>query len=322
MIPTGGCCGSPFLWARATAARLARRALAGIALALCAVVAPAQERLAVVATTSDLRSLAEAVGGERIAVIHLVPPDTDAEEYQPRPQDVTRIHEAKLLLRVGADYDLWLDKLAAQAQRRDLRRGGPGHVDCSFAIALLDVRGTQVGPAGGHAHGNGNPHYWLDPGNAETISGVILEALARIDPANEKYYEGQRLKFLDRLNRKLRDWEQKLAPVRGKAIVAYHNNWTYLARRFRLNFAGYIEPRPGVPPSPSHLAALLKLMERERVGVIVRQPREPAKNAEFLASRTGARVVLLAASVGAVPQATDYLSLFDYNVETLAAAFR
>lgn len=300
-----------------------RLVCAGVLAALfCAGGAAAQEPLLVIATTTDLKSLAEAVGGRRVAVTNIVPPNVDAEEYQPKPQDLSRIRDAKLVLRVGVDYDLWLDRLLAQAKRPELRRGGAAHVDCSFAIALLDVRGTQVGPAGGHAHGSGNPHYWLDPANAEIITGVILEALARNDPANAKYYEGERLKFLDRLSARMREWERKLSPVQGKPMIAYHNSWAYYARRFRLNFAGTIEPRPGIPPSPSHLAGLLKLMESQQVKVIVRQPHEPAKNADFLAGKTGAKVVLLATSVGALPAVNDYLSLFDYNAETLVNAMK
>jgi len=293
-----------------------------LAALVCAGATEAQEPLRIVATTADLKSLAEAVGGRRVAVASIVPPNVDAHEYQPKPQDLNRIRDATLLLRVGVDYDLWLDKLAARAKRPELRRGGAGYVDCSFAIALLDVRGSRVGPAGGHVHGSGNPHYWLDPSNAEIITGVILEALARNDPANAKYYEGERLRFLERLSAKMRGWEQKLVPAQGKPMIAYHNNWAYYARRFRLNFAGYIEPRPGIPPSPSHLAGLLKLMESQQVKVIVRQPHEPAKIAEFLAGKTGAKAALLAASVGAVPQAKDYLSLFDYNAEALANAMK
>ncbi len=282
----------------------------------------AQEPLRVVATTADIRSLAEMVGGKHISATHLVPANVDAEEYQPKPQDMHRVRDARLLLRVGADYDLWLDKLAAQTKRPELRRGGAALVDCSFGISLLDVRGTQAGPSGGHAHGSGNPHYWLDPANAEMITAVILEALARHDPANAKYYETERLAFLKRLAAKIPEWDKTLALVQGRPLVAHHNTWAYFARRFRLNFAGHIEPRAGVPASASHLAALQKLIEKQKVTVIVRQPHEPAKNAEFLAAKSGAKIVLLAASVGAVPQAQDYLSLFDYNTGQLAQAFK
>lgn len=289
---------------------------------MCAGVSAAGEPLRIVATTTDLRSLAEMVGGDRVRVTHIVPPNVEAENYQPKPQDLGRIREARLLLRVGADYDLWLDKLVAQAQRPELRRGGAGYVDGSFAIALLDARSTQIGPAGGHAHGSGNPHYWLDPANAEIITGTILEALARNDPANARYYESERLAFLNRLSAKIAEWEKKLAPAQGKPMIAYHNTWSYYARRFRLNIAGYIEPRPGIPATPSHLAGLLKLVEKQKIRIIVRQPHEPARDADFLAGKTGAKVVLLAASVGAVPQAKDYLSLFDYNADVLASAIK
>lgn len=280
----------------------------------------AQERMRIVATTTDLKSLAEAIGGDRVSVVNLVPPNVDAEEYQPKPQDLNRLKEAELVLRVGVDYDLWMDRLIAQAKRPELRRGGAGYVDCSFAIALLDVRGAQVGPAGGHAHGSGNPHYWLDPQNAEVITGTLLEALARNDPPNGDYYDGRRRAFLKRLASKIVEWESKLAAVQGQPLIAYHNSWAYFARRFRLNFAGYIEPRPGIPPSPSHLARLIALMQSQSIKIIVRQPHEPAKNADFLAGKTGAKVVLLVASVGAAPQAKDYLSLFDYNVDALLVA--
>jgi ABC-type Zn uptake system ZnuABC Zn-binding protein ZnuA len=290
--------------------------------ALCTTASHAQNLLSVVATTTDLKSLAEMVGGERVSVINLVPPNVDPEEYQPRPQDLNRIREARLLLRVGVDYDLWLDKLTAQAQRPELRRGGAAHVDCSFGIALLDVRGAQVGPAGGHAHGSGNPHYWLDPANAEMITAVIVEALARNDPVNAKYYEARRLTFLKQLAMKIKEWENMLVPLRAQPILAYHNSWAYFARRFRLNIVGYIEPRPGVPPSATHLAGLIKVIEQQKIRIIVRQPHEPAKNADFLVGKSAARVLLLGANVGALPQAQDYFSLFDQNVKTLLQGLR
>lgn len=275
--------------------------------------------LRVVATTTDLKSLTEAVGGDRVAVIALVPASANAEEYQPRPSDLATLGSALLVVRVGADYDLWLDRLLAQAGRPELKRGGAAYVDASFAVALLDVRGASLG-ASGHAHGSGNPHYWLDPANADIVTGNIAEALIRLDPPNAKFYERRRIEFLDRLAARQREWERALAPAAGRPLLAYHNTWAYFARRFRLNFVGYVEPRPGVPASPAHLAGLLKKMREDRVTVIVRQPAEPARDADYLASRGGSKVVLLAASVGALPGADDYLGLFDTNVARLAAA--
>lgn len=282
----------------------------------------AQQRLQVVTTTTDLRSLTEAVGGDRVVAVSLVPANMDAEDYQPKPQDVLRIKNAQMLVRVGLDYDLWVDRLLAQAGKPEISRGGPGYIDASFAIAVLELRGMSVGPGDGHAHGSGNPHYWLDPKNAEIITGTILEALARIDPANAASYQTNRQAFLARINLKLTEWETKLAPLKGMPIVAYHNSWPYFARRFRLDFVGFVETKPGVPPSPSHLAGIIKTMRERGVRIVVREPQEPERDVAFVAGKTGASIVKLAASVSALPQTDDYIALFDVNVEALSSAVK
>jgi len=280
----------------------------------------ARDRLQVVSTTTVLRSLAEAVGGDRITATSLVPANMDAEDYQPRPQDVLRLKNADLLLRVGLDYDLWADRLLAQAGKPELGRGGPRYVDASFAIAVLELRGMSVSPSDGHAHGSGNPHYWLDPNNAEIITATILEALARIDPPNAARYEANRIAFLNRLSGKLTEWESRLVPLRAMPLVAFHNSWPYLARRFRLNFIGFIETKPGVPASPAHLAGLVRDMQARGARIVVREPHEPERDVAFVARKTGASMVTLAASVGALPGTDDYIALFDANVAALMAA--
>lgn len=287
---------------------------------LCLTSAFAQERIQVVTTTTDLRSLTEAVGGDRVAVVSLVPPNMDAEDYQPKPQDVLRLKNASVLVRVGLDYDLWADRLLVQAGKPEISRGGEGYVDASFGIAVLELRGMSVGPGDGHAHGSGNPHYWLDPKNAEIITATILEALTRIDPASAATFETNRSAFLVRLQTKLTEWERKLAPLKRMPIVAYHNNWPYFARRFRLDFVEFIETKPGVPPSPAHLAEIVRTMRSRGVRIVVREPHEPERDIAFVAGRAGAQVVVLAASVGTLPSANDYISLFDANVEALTAA--
>jgi len=280
----------------------------------------ARDRIQVVTTTTDLRSLTEAVGGEHVVAVSLVPPNMDAEDYQPKPQDVLRLKHARLLVRVGLDYDLWLDRLLTQTGRPEISRGGPDYVDASFGIAVLELRGMSVGPGDGHAHGSGNPHYWLDPKNAEIMTASILEALERIDPANAKTYEANRQTFLARLNVKLTEWEAKLGSLKAMPIVAYHNSWPYFARRFRLDFVGFIETKPGVPPSPSHLAGIVQTMRARGVHIVVREPHEPERDVAFVASKTGASVVTLAASVGALTRTGDYISLFDADVEALTSA--
>jgi len=302
-----------------------RRAhLAAVLAAWCAfaTAALAQQRIEVVTTTTDLRSLTEAVGGERVAVTSLVPAGMDAEEYQPKPQDALRLKTARAFVRVGLDYDLWADRLLLATPNDAVRRGGAGYVDASYGIATLEVRGMSVGPGDGHAHGNGNPHYWLDPHNAEIITATIVAALSRIDPESAGTYEANRAAFLVRLNEKRAAWEAKLAPLRGTPLVAYHNSWPYFARRFRLDFIGFIEVKPGVPPSPSHLAGIVRLMKERGAKLVVREPHEPQRDVAFVAGKAGAKIATLAGSVGALPQATDYIALFDANVDALTAAAR
>ncbi len=275
---------------------------------------PAQLKL--VATTAELESLALAVGGDAVSASHLIPAGQDAESFQPRPQDLARVRDAQAIVRVGLDYDLWLDRLLAQSGNAAVQRAGAGYIDASTDVALLDVRSGGIGPGDGHAHGRGNPHYWLDPANAEMVTGTILEALARLDPPNAKKFEANRLAFLERLETRMAQWSSALREV--PPLIAYHDTWPYFARRFRLRFVGVIETRPGVAASPSHLASLIQLAKKERVGAIVREPHEPQRDAAFIAARAGAKVVVLASSVGAVPEAHDYLSLIDYNVRMLA----
>ena len=278
------------------------------------------ERIQIVTTTTVLRSLAEAVGGERVTVTSLVAAAMDAEDYQPKPQDILRLKNAQMLVRVGLDYDLWLDRLLPQAGNANISRGGPGYVDASFAIAVLELRGMSIGPSDGHAHGSGNPHYWLDPRNAEIITGTILEALTRLDPDHAARYEANRSAFLAGLETKLAEWETTLAPFKAMPLVAYHNSWPYFARRFRLDFVGFIETKPGVPPSASHLAALVQTMRTRGVRIVVREPHEPERDVAFAAGKARASVVTLTTSVGALPRTGDYIALFDADIEALRAA--
>jgi ABC-type Zn uptake system ZnuABC Zn-binding protein ZnuA len=299
-----------------------RLLLSAACLVVTAGLAVAQDNIDVVTTTTVLRSLTEAVGGAHVNVISLVPGPVDAEEYQPKPQDALHLKRARMLVRVGLDYDLWADRLLAQAGNAAVLRGAEGYVDASYGIAVLDLRGMSVGPSDGHAHGSGNPHYWLDPRNAEVITANILDGLSRIDPAHAKDYEANRTAFVQRLSQKLADWQMQLQPLKGMPIVAYHDSWPYFARRFGLAFIGFVETKPGVPPAPAHLAALIGDMQARSVRVIIREPQEPERDTSFIAKRTGAAVATLATSVGGLPGADDYLSMFDVDIATLTKAAR
>ena len=301
----------------------ARHGVASALIAAWLALAPpalAQERVAVVTTTTDLRSLAEAVGGERVAVASLVPPDIDAEEYQPKPQDVLRLKTGALVVRVGLDYDLWLDRLLAQAGRPEISRGGPGYVDASFGIAVLEIRGMSVGPGDGHAHGSGNPHYWLDPKNAEIITGDILEALARIDPANAAAYEANRAAFLARLQAKARRMGGEARAAQGACRSSPTTTAGRISRAASASTSSGSSSRSPACRRARRIWPAWCARCRRATCASSCASRTSRSATRVLAGKAGAAVVVLAGSVGALPQAGDYFALFDTNVAALLAA--
>lgn len=269
-----------------------------------------------VTTTTDLKSLVEVVGGDGVRVTALVAGSSDAEDYVARPQDVLHVKRAQIVVRVGLDYDLWLDALLKKSANSRVQKGTPGYVDTSQGMMLLDVLPRGLSDAG-HGHGIGNPHYWLDPKNAELMTGHILLALADAAPQDAKRFEAQRTVFLDRLKQREAQWLRRVQPLQGRALIAYHNSWPYLARSLQLNFVGAIEPRPGVAPPPAHLARLIEIAKKERVAGIVLGTREPRRDAEFLAKKLGVFIVVLAESVGATPAIQRYEDLMEFNVTAL-----
>ena len=280
-------------------------------------------QLAVITTTRDLQSLTEAVAGDTAQVTSLVPPGADAEEYEPRPGDLLRLRGASMLVRVGLGYDEWLDRLIAQHGNPSLARGGERQVDASVGIPLLEVQGRSVElQSGGHAHGLANPHYWLDPANAEIITSNIAAGLAHLAPEKAAVFAANRERFLGVLATRLAGWQQQLAPYAGMAVVAYHNGWPYFARRFRLNITAVIEPKEGVPPGPARLARIAATMRDTGAHIVLIEPQTPREPAETLAATTGARVAVLAGSVGGLPGANDYLSLFEADVNALLQALQ
>jgi ABC-type Zn uptake system ZnuABC Zn-binding protein ZnuA len=297
-----------------------KAACLAIALAATLAAAPAQAGLRVVAATPDLAALAAAVGGDLVSVETIVPAAVDPEAFEPRPGDLDKVRRAELLVRVGLGYDYWLDKLIRQIGDKRFLRGGSGYVDGSVGIPLLEVSGQSVTNESGHAHGAANPHYWLDPENAKIVSLGIAEGLARLLPGERERIAANRDRFVAELDRRLARWTALLAPVAGAKLIAYHNSWPYLARRFRLDVIDFIEPKPGVAPSPAHLARLIAKGKTSGVRAIVHEPYEPEDASKFVAQKLGVPFVLLATSVGSVPEATDYFGLFDHNVATLARA--
>lgn len=291
-----------------------------LALALVAAV-PAAAALRVVATTPDLKALVEAVGGAHVQVESLAPAHADPHAIEVKPAQVARLREAHLLVRIGLDHEPWLARALAAARNPRIARGAPGHVDASRGVSLLDAQTPRLrADARPHSHGLGNPHYWLDPENARPITAAVLAALVRASPAERDAFEANRARFLASLDAGMARWRAALAPFRGARVVVVHETWTYFAARFGLSIVAAAEPTPGVPPTPSELAALIARMREGRVAAVIADPHSDPALVRQLAQRSGVPAVTLAPSVGADPEARDYVALFDTNVKRLAAA--
>jgi ABC-type Zn uptake system ZnuABC Zn-binding protein ZnuA len=306
----------------ATRGGFTSRVLFFAATLIAAAASPAAQAqaLRVVATTSDLASLSRAVLGDLGQVESMVPPAADPEGFEPKPSDLGKLKGASAVVRVGLGYDHWLDKLLAMHGDAALNRGGNAYVDGSLGIPLLEVKGRSldVNNQDGHAHGLANPHYWLDPTNAEIVTGGIAEALIRVAPRSAAAIIANRDRLLGELKARMANWERRLGPHRAARLIAYHNTWPYFARRFRLDIVDVIELKEGVAPSPARLAKLAATIREQKVRVILHEPFEPDDASQLLARRTGAVVLKLAPSVGSLAAASDYLALFDYNVGLLA----
>lgn len=271
--------------------------------------------LSVAASTTDLRDLVAAVGGDRVRVESLTDPRHDPHAREIHPRQLARLRTADVLVRVGLDHEPWLARAlrSASSRARD--------VDCSKAVALLGTDTPRLRTDDRpHVHAFGNPHYWLDPASAHAITASILDALAALAPADRALFETNRARFLERLDAGLARWTARLRPFAGTRVVVAHDTWPYFARRFDLVVAAAIEEKPGVPASPAYLGALIERMRATGIAVVLAEPGPPPPALRRVADATGARVVTLAPSVGSDPEATDYLTLFEVNVRRLAEA--
>jgi len=277
--------------------------------------------LPVVATSTDLKALVEAVGGERVRVVSLAPAVHEPHVVEVKPSLLAELKAAALLVRIGLDHEPWLARALKVVKEPRLAPGGPGDLDTSRGIELLQSETARVRPERGtHVHGFGNTHFWLDPENARPITAAILAALSRLSPHDRAHFEAGRRRFLERLEAGLTRWKRAMAPYQDTRVVVYHESWPYFARRFGLTVVAAVEPTPGVPPSPASLAALTERMKQARVPLLIAEPSASPSVVSQVAARSGARAVTLVPSVGADPEARDYIALFDVNIRRLTEA--
>ncbi len=277
--------------------------------------------LSVVTTSTDLKALVEAVGGDRVRVEALAPPLADPHAVDVKPGQLAKLKAAALLVRIGLDHEPWLARVLRSVNEPRFARGSSHYLETSKGIQLLQTETPRVrGERGVHVHGFGNTHYWLDPESARPITEAILDALARLSPGDRPHFEANRRRFLAELDARLARWLEAMTPYRGTRVVVVHESWPYFSRRFGLVVVAAVEPTPGVPPSPSYLATLTRKMRDAGVKLLIAEPYSNASVVSQVAARSGARVVTLVPSVGGDPDARDYLGLFDVNIKRLIEA--
>jgi len=293
-----------------------------LAAALEAGFAEAADKLRVVTTTADLRALTEAVGGDLIEVDSLARGNQNPHDLEVRPSLMVKVRRADLLVINGLELDQWAEVVVQGANNPKVLPGTPGRVDASEGLPVLEVPSTRVDRSMGDIHPSGNPHYTADPGLAPQITANILNGLVRLLPGSRPAFEKNRAEFLARLEQAMTGWTATLGPFKGAKVVQYHNDFVYLLTRFGLVKGGAIEDRPGIPATPAHLARLLQDMKQEKIKLVVVEPWNDYKLAERVAQEAGAKVRVLAPSVGALKEAKTYLDTVDYNVRTLADGLR
>jgi zinc/manganese transport system substrate-binding protein len=281
----------------------------------------AQAKLNVVATTPDLAAIAKEIGGDKIDLTTLGKPTEDPHFVDARPSFIVKLNHADVLIEGGAELEVgWLPALLDQARNEKLAPGASGHVSGAKGVDMLDVP-AALDRSRGDIHAAGNPHYVIDPVNARTVAQNITDAFCRNDAASAGVYRGNLKKFTDRLEARLVEWQKTMEPFKGRGIVAYHDSWPYFARRFGLKIDLFLEPKPGIPPTPAHLAEVITKMKAENVRVIIVDPYLNRKTADTVADRTGAVVVNVAQFPGGVKGTEEgYLQLLDYDVKAIAQA--
>jgi zinc/manganese transport system substrate-binding protein len=281
------------------------------------------KKLQVITATTDLAALAQEVGGDNVNVESIAKGYQDPHFVEAKPSFLLKLKGADLLVTVGLQLEIgWLPPLIAQSGNGRIQVGANGYLDASQFSEILDIPTGQVTRAMGDVHPLGNPHYWLDPDNGRRIAKGIAGKLGEMDPPDAAYFQQRFQDFDRRLSAAEQKWDAEMKPFRGRKVVTYHNSLPNFAKHFGLNVIGYVEPRPGIPPTPSHTIELIGLMKRENCKAILVEPYFDLKTPKSIAAQTGATVVQYLPSVGGEKEVTDYFKLFDYNIELLTKAFQ
>src|SRR6478672_2790451 len=276
----------------------------------------------VVTTTTDLKSITELIGGDKVSVSSIATGYQNPHFVDPKPSYIIGLSKADLFVTVGLDLETgWSPQLLTSSRNTKIQKGAEGYVDASQGVGLLQVP-SSANRAEGDIHIYGNPHYWLDPLNGKVIARNIANGLEKVDPSNKSTYEANLQAFFKKIDDKMKDWQAKMAAFKGSKIIAYHNEWVYFETRFGLNIVDFMEPKPGIPPSPSQLVKVIKEVQSNNIKVIISSPYFTTSSSDVVSKATGVKEVTLATSTAAFPSIKTYFDLFDYDIDKLTAALK
>jgi zinc/manganese transport system substrate-binding protein len=299
------------------------QALAVVLLAAAAGTTQAASKLNVMTTTQDLADLAREVGGDKVNVDSIAMGYQDPHFVESKPSYLLKLQKADLLAVVGLQLEIgWLPPLQTQSRNAKIQVGGAGYLDMSQFCQVLEIPTGQVTRAMGDVHPLGNPHYWLNPDNGRRIAKAFMTKLGEMDPGDAAVFQQRYADFDRRLTTAEKGWEAKMAPYKGRKVVTYHRSWPNFCERFGLNVIDYVEPRPGIPPTPSHTLELINTMNREGVKLILVEPYFDLRTPNSIAAKVGGDVAQLMPSVGGLKQITNYFQLFDYDIDLLVTLFQ
>jgi zinc/manganese transport system substrate-binding protein len=293
-----------------------------VGLLLAAGCASAAAKLTVVTATEDLAAIAREIGGDRAAVESIAKGYQDPHFVEPKPSFLLKLQKADLLAVVGLQLEIgWLPPLITQSRNAKIQVGAPGYLDVSTQCKILDIPTGQITRAMGDVHPLGNPHYWLDPENGRRIAKAFAQKFSEMQPDGASYFAQRNADFDRRLATAEKGWEAKMAPYRGRKVITYHRSWPNFCERFGLVVVDYVEPKPGIPPTPSHTLDLINTMKRENIKLILVEPYFDLRTPNSIAQKTGAEVAVLLPSVGGVKDVKDYFQLFDHDINLLVNTF-
>jgi zinc/manganese transport system substrate-binding protein len=283
----------------------------------------AQSKLNVITTTEDLAAIAREVGGDRITVESIARGYQDPHFVEAKPSFILKLQKADLLVVVGRELEIgWLPPLIQQSRNSRVQVGGSGYLDASVQARILDIPTGQITRAMGDVHPQGNPHYWLDPENGKIVAREIADKLGELRPNDRALFQQRLADFSSRVDAAEKRWAAAMAPFKGAKVVTYHNSFPNFAERFGLNVVGYVEPRPGIPPSPQHTLDLINEMKNQNVKLVLVEPYFDLKTPNSIGRSTGAEVLVVPPSVGGTKEVTDYFMLFDYDINLITTALK